>query len=344
MPLKIQNLFLVSNDPTQKIEKRKKARRREDKYKRASHKPYRLTLCAKNSEGIRDPRSAIATYIIIHGLRGYAGLYTGYAEYLSTKGYNVIILDFPGHGKNPGEPCRIHHIKYFEECVGSAIVEAHGLNPDAPIIPITFSMGGLITLQYLFDSAPFHIKRHIAGIACLGVPLEVGQDVPKWKLLLAPIIAWCAPWWKQKELCIDENNISHDPSVVKEILEDGMIYKGPLPAWTAYSILKMSQNDYSLLKNKGYRRLGIPLLFLRGELDNTAERSPYDKAKIPIVEIKGFKHEILKGAGSDVVRGIIDSWTEKVVLPSWALSKEAKELSKNFFKEAALNKPSKIAV
>jgi alpha-beta hydrolase superfamily lysophospholipase len=321
--------------PRKEGNRRKKFRRKEDKYKKASHKPYRSILCAKNAAGVRDPKTAKATINIYHGLRGYAGLYEAYAEYLSTQGFNVVILDFPGHGKNPGEPCHIHHIKYFEECVGSAIVEAHGLNPDIPIILIAFSMGGLITLQYLFDSAPYHIKSHIAGIACLGVPLEVGQDVPKWKLLLAPIIAWCAPTWKQKELIIDKDNINHDPAVVKEILEDEMIYKGPLPAWTAYSIRKMAQNVYSWVKNKRYRRLGIPIIFLRGELDTTAQRSSYDKTGIPVIDIPGFKHEILKGAGSEVVRDTLDAWMKKVVLPAWELSMAAKKLSTNFFKEHA---------
>jgi alpha-beta hydrolase superfamily lysophospholipase len=315
-------------------DRQKKIWRKGDKYKKASHGPYRSILYAKNSAGVRDPKIAKATINIYHGLRGYAGLYEKYGEHhLNIKGYNNVILDFPGHGKNPGEPCHIHHIKYFEECVGSAIVEAHGLNPDIPIILIAFSMGGLITLQYLFDTAPYHIKSHIAGIACLGVPLEVGQDVPKWKLLLAPIIAWCAPTWKQKELCIDKDNINHDPIVVKEILEDEMIYKGPLPAWTAYSIQKMAQNVYSLVKNKGYRRLGIPIIFLRGELDTTAQRSSYDKAGVPVIDISGFKHEILKGSGSEVVREILDAWIEKVVLPTWELSVTAKKLNANFFKE-----------
>lgn len=334
IPPKFQSFFQAYTDSPQTPEKRKKLRKEVNVYKKASHKPYRSTLCAKNAEGLRDPKSAQATICFIHGLRGYAGLYQGYQEYQSTvNGRNGIILDFPGHGKNPGEPCRIHHVKYFEECVGSAVVEARSLNPDIPIILITFSMGGLITLQYLFDSAPHHIRRHIAGIACLGVPLEVGQDVPKWKLFLAPLIAWCLPWWKQKELCIGKDNINHDPVVVKEVMEDPMIYKGPLPAWTAYSIRKMTQNVYSLLKNKGYRNLGIPMLFLRGELDTTAEREPYNRARIPVIDIAGFKHEILKGAGSDNVRNILDSWIEKVVLPSWNLSKQKNNLSKKFFKE-----------
>ena len=333
IPPKFQSFFQTYTDSRQTPEKRKKLRKEVNVYKRASHKPYRTVFFARNSSGELDPKNAIATIIIDHGLRGYAGLYEGYAEYLSTKGFNVIILDFPGHGKNPGEPCRIHHIKYFEECVGSAIVEARSLNPDIPTILISFSMGGLVVLQYLFDSAPHHIRRHIAGIACLGVPLEVGQDVPKWKLFLAPLIAWCLPWWKQKELCIGKDNINHDPVVVKEVMEDPMIYKGPLPAWTAYSIRKMAQNVYSLLKNKGYRNLGIPMLFLRGELDTTAEREPYNRARIPVIDIPGFKHEILKGADSDNVRNILDSWTEKVVLPSWNLSKQKNNLSKKFFKE-----------
>lgn len=356
------------SDSTRRQEKenrRKKLRRTIDKYKKASHENFRTTFCALNERGEKDKKSAKLNVGIFHGLRGYAGLYEGYAKYLSeVKGYNVVILDFPGHGKNPGEPCRIHHPKYFEECVGTAIVECERLNGDVPMVIITFSMGGLITLQYLFDSAPRHIKHRIAGIVCLGVPLSVGEnvplgkallsvlscsfvflqnlfqqsddtekkDVPPWKLFLAPVLAWCFPWWKIKELRMDRDNINHDPEVVEEIWSDPMIYKGPLRAWTGYSILKMANNVCSLLQNVD---LGIPLYFARGELDTTAEEGPYVMSGIPIKNYSGFKHELLKGAGSDKVIKDVDACIEEVFLPSWVLTKQKRGINKAFFRRMA---------
>lgn len=338
--LNLNNLFLLVkegadavNFSPRKGDRRKNPRREIDKYKKASHKPYRYVLCAQNRYGVRNSKSAYLNVIIVHGLRGYEGLYETYAEYHTIKGRNAIILDFPGHGKNPGDPCRIHHTRYFETCVESAIVEAYRLNPKVPTVLITFSMGGLVTLQYLFDSAPMHIKRHIAGVACLGVPLEVGtKDVPSWKLFLAPILAWMFPWWEIQELCIDKNNISHDADTVKEVCEDPMIYKGPLRAWTAYSILRMAKNVFSRLRDGGHETLNgghetffrIPLYFARGELDKTAERAPYDEGGIPVKDYPKFKHELLKGAGSEVVREDIDTWIENIVLPEWREAHRAK--------------------
>lgn len=357
----------------EKENRRKKLRRKIDKYKKASHKNFRTTFCALNKQGEKDRKSAKLNIGIFHGLRGYAGLYEKYAEHHSAKGRNGVILDFPGHGKNPGEPCRIQHPKYFEECVGTAIVECDRLNGDVPMVIITFSMGGLITLQYLFDSAPRHIRHRIAGIVCLGVPLNVGEkvslqkallsalscglsslknifqrfddtekrDVPPWKLFLAPVLAWCFPWWKIKELCMDKDNINHDPEVVEEIWRDPMIYKGPLRAWTGYSILKMANNVCALLQDTD---LGIPLYFARGELDTTAEEGPYKMSGIPIKNYPGFKHELLKGVGSDVVIKDIDAWIENVVLPSWALTKQKREINRAFFKKMAQQEKETVNV
>lgn len=348
----------------EKENRRKKLRRNIDKYKKASHENSRTTFCALNERGEKDQKGSKLNVGIFHGLRGYAGLYKAYAEHHNAKNRNAVILDFPGHGKNPGEPCRIHHPKYFEECVGTAIVECDRLNGNVPMVIITFSMGGLITLQYLFDSAPRHIRHRIAGVVCLGVPLSVGEkvplgkallsaiscglaflkslfwksddtgkkDVPPWKLFLAPVLAWCFPWWKIKELCMDKDNINHDPEVVEEIWSDPMIYKGPLRAWTGYSILKMANNVCSLLRDVD---LGIPLYFARGELDTTAEEGPYVMSGIPIKNYPGFKHELLKGVGSEQVIKDIDAWIENVVLPSWALTKQKREINRAFFRKLA---------
>lgn len=348
----------------EKESRRKKLRRKIDKYKKASHKNFRTTFCALNERGEKDQKGSELNVGIFHGLRGYAGLYEAYAKHHTAKNRNVVILDFPGHGKNPGEPCRIHHPKYFEECVGTAIVECDRLNGDVPMVIITFSMGGLITLQYLFDSAPRHIRHRIAGVVCLGVPLSVGkkipvgtallsalsyifaslknifkkpnntekQELPAWKLFLAPVLAWCFPWWKIKELCMDRDNINHDPEVVREIWNDPMIYKGPLRAWTGYSILKMANNVCSLLQDVD---LGIPLYFARGELDTTAEESPYIMSGIPIKNYLGFKHELLKGVGSEQVIKDVDAWIENVVLPSWTLTRQKREINRSFFKKMA---------
>lgn len=280
---------------------------RRDKFKRASHGFHRYTLCAK--EG-RD--KARLNIILQPGLRRYAGLYEEYAEYLSERGANVVVSDFPGHGKSPGESCRIHHIRYLEACAHSNAVMAYKLNKNVPTCWIGFSMGALVMWRYLSTSAPPYILSQLGGIISLGMPLEVGNNAPRWMVWCSFAIAYLLPWWKISHLRIDKDNISHDPKTVRELLEDPMIYKGPLRAWTAYSILQMTRSVKTFLRNGGFS--DVSKLYLRGELDNTAQRKPYDEAKIPIKDYKGMKHEILRGKGTEKVREDIDAWIQGNIL------------------------------
>lgn len=345
----------------QEKNRRKNLPRREiDKYKADSHEPYRYAFCGLNEQGERDPRNAKITWIIIHGLRGYAGLYTPLAEYYNAKGDNVLIMDFPEHGNNLGKRHRLYDPKYFENCVRAIIVEANKLNGDNPKIIIGFSWGALINLIYFMHSASDYIKRHIAGVVCLGMPLNVGkkvslgealesalscgwvslknlfqksdnsegEKVPPWKFFCAPYLGKYLPWYKIQELCMDKENISHDRKVVEEVWNDDKIYKGPLPAGLAYIILKMANKVFSHLRDGGYERLGFPLFFARGEMDGTAELGPYTEGGIPIKNYPGFYHELLKGAGSNAVITDIDAWKDAVVLPSWPIRKQIRSLTK----------------
>lgn len=329
------------------VKDRRKGARRETDY--ASHQPYQYIYCARDENGNPDPQKSKFGVVIDHGLRGYADLYSGYAEYFSyNKIANSIILDLPGHGKRAGERCEIKHPRDVERCIASGVLKMYSLNPRAPIIIIAFSMSGLFTILYYVHSAPDRIKRHIAGIICLGVPLNVGEkvsfsealksmtscaftalknffsdnqaksgDVPAWKIYFAPYIARMLPRWKINELCMDQENISHDPAVTREIWNNPLIFKKQLRARTAHFILQAANATFDLLREGGHERLGVPVLFLRGELDPIGALGPYEKGNIPIKSYPGFKHELLKGSGSEIVRQDIDEWIETVALPQW---------------------------
>lgn len=304
---------------------RRKGARRETDY--ASHQPYQHLYYARDQNGRECPKHSSFGVVIGHGLRGDADLYAPYAMYFcDRKNANTIIPDLPGHGKRVGERCKIKDPSDVERCIGSGVLKIHSLNPSAPIILISFSMSGLFTILYYAHSAPDRIKRHIAGIVDLGVPLSVKKEVPWWKSFFAPIIVRLAPRWEIKELCMDKEKISHDPQVTQEIWNNPMVYKGPIRARTAYYILQAANAVFDLLRDGGHKRLGIPLLFLRGEFDPVASLAQYEKGGIPIKSYPGFRHELLRGMGSEVVRQDIDEWIETVALPWWH---EKQKRSKN---------------
>lgn len=306
---------------------------RSSEVKRVSRGLHRYVYCA-----VRGRETAKASILFQHGFRGHGEPYIPYAEYLSVeKNANVVLIDLPAHGKSPGGKCRIGHIKHMEACVNHGAVVTCAKNK-SPLILMGFSVGGLVELHYLLLSAPRHIRNRVAGIIGIGVPLDVSNNVKRWRLWLAPIIAHLFPQREIPELRMNIEELSHDPEKREKVMADPLVYKGPLNMWTAYIIHQMTKAvRYQLwahfhkkasttflqrLKNFFYRRknaypVDIPMLFLRGADDPIAELAPYETYEIPVVSFPGFRHEILTGEGTEVVIKYIDAWIEQTAIPRW---------------------------
>jgi pimeloyl-ACP methyl ester carboxylesterase len=291
---------------------------------------------------VEGKKTAKCSIVFQHGLRGHGMLYAPYAEYQSqTRNTNVVLMDLPAHGISGGQ-CRVGHILYMQSCVEHAILQACAKNK-SPVILEGHSVGGLIVLYYAFTALPPSIRRRIAGIVGIDVPLCVGNNVKPWRLWLAPILAYLFPRMELPELVADIPGISPDPEVQRKIREDSLIYKGPLNVWTAYTINEMTKTvRYHLWKhfhkNDSYtlwekilhflfgsvygRKEGcpiadIPILLLRGEDDKIAGLGPYEEWGIPVESFPKLRHDPMRGEGSDAVIKRIDEWIDNVALPSY---------------------------
>ncbi len=347
-----------SDEDRRKASRRERERRGYNRHRLTSHLDHkRYPFKAINANGVEDAANALLNIVIVHGLRGYGWLYEIFAEFLRRLNFNVLIIDLPAHGDSVGAKCHIYDMREVNACIESAVVEvsAYRETPEdthirtpvvSKIVFIDFSMGASYVLHYLMFSAPRHIKSRVIGVACLGMPLNVAEDVSlkkalfslasaawcgivkffsaactdpakkevaDWKIYAAPILGKYFPGFLITELSMDKGNINHDPKVVEEIWNDRKIYKGPLPAGTASLILQITREVLDYIKDEGYERLPFAVRFFRGEFDGVAKKEHYEKAGIPTTDYPGMFHEILKGFGSGVVIQDIVDWIQSVL-------------------------------
>ncbi|EKE38403.1 hypothetical protein ENUP19_0350G0005 [Entamoeba nuttalli] len=98
-------------------------------------------------------KEAKATIIILHGYGEYSGRYTKVGEFFVNSGFNVFMLDLPGHGRSSGIPNKpktfinsmetyINTLNEYIEFVKDDITE-RGIS--LPLFFMGHSMGGLLT-------------------------------------------------------------------------------------------------------------------------------------------------------------------------------------------------------
>jgi len=118
---------------------------------------------------------------------------------------------------------------------------------------------------------------------------------------------------KLKTISPDPNEISRDPSVVKDYINDPLIYHDKVHARSGQQLLKQMQS----IRPK-YSSFKFPVLILHGTDDKLAEFEgserffneclSNDKSFIPL---KDFKHEITREIGKEKVLQSIANWYDE---------------------------------
>ncbi|CAJ1931950.1 unnamed protein product [Cylindrotheca closterium] len=131
--------------------------------------------CHVNQWNLDPSKPPKALMIIFHGFLAHGNYPTVRyaAEFLSEEGYAAISVDFPGHGKSPGDRGLIESAEILVQD-GKAMVDyATGLFSDAATKPKLFlvgsSMGGAIALS-VAQTMP---KDAIAGVLLLAPMLQL---------------------------------------------------------------------------------------------------------------------------------------------------------------------------
>ncbi|WP_227718111.1 MULTISPECIES: alpha/beta hydrolase [Microbulbifer] len=94
---------------------------------------------------VAEPRG---TLFICHGYFDHTGIYGAAIRYGLQRGFNVVAVDFPGHGLSSGEPVAIDTFLQYREVLEALLRRAQGKVPE-PWHGLGQSTGGATLLSYL---------------------------------------------------------------------------------------------------------------------------------------------------------------------------------------------------
>lgn len=94
---------------------------------------------------VQNPKG---TLFICHGYFDHTGIYSSAIRFGLERGFNVVAVDFPGHGLSSGEPVAIDSFMQYREVLEALLCRARGRVP-IPWHGLGQSTGGATLLAYL---------------------------------------------------------------------------------------------------------------------------------------------------------------------------------------------------
>ncbi|GIL91124.1 hypothetical protein Vretimale_9569 [Volvox reticuliferus] len=262
------------------------------------------------------PDEGVVTAVLfwIHGFGEYIDRFEGSAKSWLASG--IAVYGFDAHGMGLSEPlddpsrALVRRFSYlvddavlYLETVLQPALAARGVN--APLFVGGNSLGGLIA-SYVVLARP----DSFAGLIMQSPAIDVEwTPVLKIQAALGSLMAAIVPRAKLVP-AVRPEDMSQDPAVVKEYLEDPMIYKGNVRALSGNEILKGFR---ALVARRA--ELKVPILAIHGTSDRCTSLPALremlkhvSSTDVTLEEVAGGYHELLHGPEKEAVRKSIGDW------------------------------------
>lgn len=190
-----------------------------------------------------DPRYVV---VLAHGYGEHIGRYDYAARTLVRHGAAVYGGDHMGHGKSDGDRVVIEDFDQVVQDVRRVEEKARAAHPQAPVVLIGHSMGGMIAARY----AQLH-GRELAALVLSGPVLG------SWEAATSLLSHDEIPFTP-----IDVSTLSRDPEVGRVYAEDPLVWHGPFKR----PLLQALDSCLRTI-NEGEDLGTLPTLWLHGEAD-----------------------------------------------------------------------------
>ena len=252
--------------------------------------------------------AAKALLIIAHGAAEHSGRYQQLAEACTQRGYIVAALDHIGHGHSDGRP---GFIRCFDDYIAGldqlrSIVQEKYAN--LPTFLLGHSMGGLIAARHLLQA-----QQQYTGCVLSGPAITSDVQPPAWQIAIMRLLSKLLP--RLGVIQLDASAVSRDAQVVKNYLQDPLVYTGKLSARKVvemFDAMRQIQRDAT--------QISLPLLILHGGDDRLtspegskllySEASSADKK---LVVYPGLYHEIFNEPEREQVWAEMLAWCDSHV-------------------------------
>lgn len=244
-----------------------------------------------------------AVLLVVHGLAEHCGRYMNVVNHFVPRGYAVFGLDLPGHGKSDGTRVYADGMRDFTSPLKTYFDMIQGWHPGTPIFMLGHSMGGLIGTCFLFD-----YQDKFKGAVISAPAVKVGASISSVAIFLAKLLGQILP--KLGLQGVDVSAVSSDPQVVKDYINDPLVYRGKTTARLGAVLLDAIQR---VTAEAGALRL--PFIVVQGSADTLVDpdgaKMLYDKASSSDKTIKiydGFCHEVFNEPGRARVLQDVETW------------------------------------
>lgn len=239
----------------------------------------------------------------VHGFAEHSGRYKDFGSFLAENGFTLCMQDLRGHGLTATrrDLGYVESFDVFLKDLESFIELSLERAGRSSAILFGHSMGGLITLYYLGK-----IGRGVAAAITSGAATVVEAGGAQ-RLMLSLLNA-IAPR-ARLPLPINPSYLTHDERVVKEYVEDPLVFKRPT-ARLLHELLRASRDVWNYLD-----RISVPILMIHGAEDRVvpprATLEAFKRIRSSDKSVKiydGMYHEVLNEVGRDAVYRDILSW------------------------------------
>jgi alpha-beta hydrolase superfamily lysophospholipase len=214
----------------------------------------------------------------------------------------VYALDHRGHGHSDGPRAVIDRMDNAVADLDALVVQAAGEHPGLQVYLLGHSMGGALALSYTVA----HQDR-LAGLM-LSSPLAALAAASPAARLIARVLSAVAP--KLPVVPIDATLVSRDPTVVKDYIDDPLVYHGKLPARTV-SELTVAVDSFP----DAVPAITVPTLIMYGTADGLCPprgskmlNERIGAADKTLKSYEGLYHEILNEPEQDQVMDDMCAW------------------------------------
>lgn len=244
----------------------------------------------------------------LHGLRGHGLSQKAALQHMvKNLGVSLISLEMEGHG--PESKYRHCLVPHYAATVHEICDEVQRMSKDAEqVVLMGYSFGAslmLLAADQLNRDAGFTAK--VAGVVGISTAFHVGHNVASWKLWLSRAIGPLSRFLFERAsrfsalLTIHEMNlelISADPTVVKAIAQDPLVYKGRIPLATSAQVYLAGLEAWNKI-----RATQTPTLLLHSQ-DDLIALPPNEQLLPDAVDLRMFKalrHNCIDGISKEVV-------------------------------------------
>lgn len=248
-----------------------------------------------------------AVLLLIHGQGEHIGRYEHVARWFNAKGYAVVGYDHQGYGQSEGRRGHARNLDVLLDDLGQALTETRRLYPGIPAFLYGHSMGGNITLNFLFRRQP-----DVAGVVVTGPWIRLAFQPPAIKVAFGRLMRRYMPNLRLPNGLV-VHAISRDPAVIQAYRDDRLVHN-MLSAGAGIALLEGANwlNEYS-------GETPVPLLLMHGGSDKLtsagATRELFGRLTGPVTyhEWPGLYHEIHNEPEKEQVFAYTLAWLSQIV-------------------------------